>query len=113
MTPGDEPARPGLGAVAIDHSYGPVADVFAALAAPVRAAIVHRLTSQPQTVAELVEFLGASQPLVSQHLTRLKHAGLVEGERHGRNVVYRIADDHVAHVFLDALHHSAETGSPA
>lgn len=97
----------------MDDDYGPVAEVFAALASPVRAAIVHRLTERPQTVADLVEHLGASQPLVSQHLSRLKHAGLVEGERRGRHVVHRIADDHVAHVFLDALRHSREVREPA
>jgi DNA-binding transcriptional ArsR family regulator len=100
---------PAQGHGAVDSTYGPVSEVFAALASPLRAAIVHRLTEQPQTVADLVEHLGASQPLVSQHLSRLKHAGLVEGERRGRNVVHRIADDHVAHVFLDALHHSRES----
>lgn len=92
----------------VDRRYGPVSEVFAALASPLRAAIVHRLTVRDHTVAELVELLGAAQPLVSQHLSRLKHAGLVDGERHGRQVVYRIADEHVAHVFLDALQHSAE-----
>lgn len=100
---------PAQGHGAVESTYGPVSEVFAALASPLRAAIVHRLTEQPQTVADLVEHLGASQPLVSQHLNRLKSAGLVEGERRGRNVVHRIADDHVAHVFLDALHHSRES----
>ncbi len=100
---------PTTGHGAVEATYGPVSEVFAALASPVRAAIVHRLTEQPQTVAELVEHLGASQPLVSQHLNRLKSAGLVAGERRGRNVVHRIADDHVAHVFLDALQHSRES----
>jgi len=100
---------PAQGDGAVDSAYGPVSEVFAALASPVRAAIVHRLTEQPQTVADLVEHLGASQPLVSQHLNRLKTAGLVKGERHGRHVVHHIADDHVAHVFLDALRHSRES----
>ena len=69
---------------------------------------MHRLTVRDHTVAELVDALGAAQPLVSQHLSRLRHAGLVDGERHGRQIVYRIADDHVAHIFLDALQHSGE-----
>jgi DNA-binding transcriptional ArsR family regulator len=94
--------------VPIDRHYGPVTEVFAALASPLRAAIVHRLTVRDHTVANLVEALGASQPLVSQHLGRLRNAGLVEGERHGRQIVYRIADQHVAHIFLDAYEHSAE-----
>jgi DNA-binding transcriptional ArsR family regulator len=60
------------------------------------------------TVAELAELLGSAQPLISQHLSRLRHAGLVDGEQHGRQIACRIADEHVAHVFLDAFQHSAE-----
>ena len=90
----------------VDSTYGAVAELFAALASPVRAAIVHRLTEREQSVLELVEALDASQPLVSQHLARLRHVGLVEGERRGRHVVYSIVDDHVAHILLDALQHS-------
>lgn len=94
--------------VSIDRRYGAVSEVFAALASPLRAAIVHRLTVRDHTVAELVDLLGAAQPLISQHLSRLRHAGLVDGQRHGRQVIYRIADEHVAHIFLDAFQHSAE-----
>lgn len=90
----------------VDTTYGGVADLFAALASPLRAAIVHRLTQNEQSVHELVDALDASQPLVSQHLARLRHVGLVEGERRGREVVYSISDDHVSHILLDALRHT-------
>lgn len=103
-----EPAGP----ASIAHQYAAVSELFAALASPVRAAIVHELTRQERTVAELVTALGVSQPLVSQHLGRLRSAGLVHGERSGRQIVYRIVDEHVAHVFLDALHHSDEPVEP-
>ena len=103
MSTGPDAAR-----TSVDDQYGPVAEVFAALASPLRAAIVHHLTERDHTVAELVEELGATQPLVSQHLGRLRRAGLVDGVRHGRQVAYRIADDHVAHVLLDAYRHSTE-----
>jgi DNA-binding transcriptional ArsR family regulator len=92
----------------VDRQYGPVSELFGALASPLRAAIVHRLTTQDHTVAELVDALGAAQPLVSQHLSRLKAAGLVDGQRRGRHIVYRIVDQHVAHIFLDAYQHSSE-----
>lgn len=97
---------------ATESGYVAVADLFAALASPLRAAIVHRLTAQEHSVQELVDSLGASQPLVSQHLARLRHVGLVEGDRRGRQVVYRVVDDHVSHILLDALHHS-EHGTTA
>lgn len=88
--------------------YGEVGELFGAMAAPIRAAIVHRLTDGDSTVGALVEDLGVSQPLVSQHLRVLRGARLVDTERRGREVVYSLADDHVAHVFLDAFHHTKE-----
>ncbi|GGF50564.1 putative ArsR-family transcriptional regulator [Marmoricola endophyticus] len=94
----------------LEEDFGPVAELFAALAVPVRAAIVHRLTEHERSVGELVETLGVSQPLVSQHLRTLRLAGLVSVEREGRRAVYRLTDAHVAHVFLDAYHHSREPG---
>jgi DNA-binding transcriptional ArsR family regulator len=88
--------------------YSSVSDVFGALSSPVRAAIVHRLTSGEQTVSNLVDALGLSQPLVSQHLRVLRSSRLVTTERRGREVAYSLVDDHVAHVFLDAFHHTQE-----
>ncbi|MFT4299814.1 MAG: metalloregulator ArsR/SmtB family transcription factor [Aeromicrobium sp.] len=104
----EQPPAPSAARGVIDRQYGPVSEVFGALASPLRAAIIHRLTVRDHTVAELVNLLGATQPLISQHLGRLRHAGLVDGERQGRQILYRIADDHVAHIFLDAYQHSAE-----
>jgi ArsR family transcriptional regulator, zinc-responsive transcriptional repressor len=92
----------------VADDYARVTDLFAALASPVRAAVVHRLIDRTHTVADLVEALHLSQPLVSHHLARLRYAGLVVGERAGRHVEYRVADEHVAHIFLDAYQHSTE-----
>lgn len=92
----------------VDRRYGAVSALFGALAAPVRAAIVHRLSLGPCTVSELVTNLDVSQPLVSQHLRTLRDRGLVVGDRLGREMQYRLADEHVAHFFLDAYQHSLE-----
>ena len=88
--------------------YSSVSDIFGALSSPVRAAIVHRLTDGEQTVSNLVDALGLSQPLVSQHLRVLRSARLVTTERRGREVAYSLVDEHVAHVFLDAFPHPPE-----
>lgn len=88
--------------------YGGVSELFSALSSPVRAAIVHQLTLGEQSVTSLVVELGISQPLVSQHLRVLRGARLVVTQRRGREVAYSLVDDHVAHVFLDALNHSQE-----
>ncbi|GIL37370.1 metalloregulator ArsR/SmtB family transcription factor [Phycicoccus sp. MAQZ13P-2] len=50
---------------------------FAALADPVRRAIIARLSRGPATVGELAEPFGISVQAVSKHIQVLEHAGLV------------------------------------
>jgi ArsR family transcriptional regulator len=83
-------------------------DLLRALAAPVRIAIVLQLREAPCCVHDLVDLLELPQPLVSQHLRVLKEAGVVEGERRGREVVYSLVDDHLAHIVVDAVAHAEE-----
>jgi ArsR family transcriptional regulator, zinc-responsive transcriptional repressor len=83
-------------------------DLLRALAAPVRIAIVLQLRASPRCVHELVDALAVTQPLISQHLRVLKAAGVVRGERTGREVLYRLVDDHLAHIVVDAVAHAEE-----
>ena len=83
-------------------------ELLRALAAPVRIAIVLQLRESQRCVHELVDALGVPQPLVSQHLKILKAAGVVSGERSGREVLYRLADHHLAHIVVDAVAHASE-----
>jgi ArsR family transcriptional regulator len=83
-------------------------DLLRALAAPVRIAIVLQLRESPRCVHDLVDALGVTQPLISQHLRVLKSAGVVEGERKGREVLYSLVDDHLAHIVVDAVAHVQE-----
>lgn len=66
-------------------------DVFRALADPTRRAIFERLTRGETSVSDLVVQFDVSQPAVSQHLSALKTAGLVEQRREGRRIYYRAA----------------------
>lgn len=87
-------------------------ELLRALAAPVRIAIVLQLRESHRCVHELVDALGVPQPLVSQHLKILKAAGVVTGERSGREVLYRLADHHLAHIVVDAVAHASEEPRP-
>jgi ArsR family transcriptional regulator, zinc-responsive transcriptional repressor len=100
-----------MSAVGVD--YTAVTRFFAALASPVRAAIVHLLTSEPRTVSQLCGALELPQPLVSQHLRVLRDNKLVVGERIGRSTSYSLSDEHVSHVFLDAYIHTEEKNHDA
>jgi DNA-binding transcriptional ArsR family regulator len=83
-------------------------ELLRALAAPVRLAIVLQLLESQRCVHELVDALSAPQPLVSQHLRILKEAGVVAGERSGREVLYRLVDHHLAHIAIAAVTHAQE-----
>jgi DNA-binding transcriptional ArsR family regulator len=85
------------------------AELLRALAAPLRIAIVLRLRRSPCCVHELVGVLGAPQPLVSQHLRVLKDAGVVHGDRLGREVLYRLADEHPARIATGTVAHVTQT----
>ena len=89
-------------------AYVGVSELFAALASPVRAAVVHRLTQRGWSVTELADELGVSQPLMSQHLRVLRGARVVEKTKTGRTTTYTLLDEHIAHVFLDAYSHMKE-----
>ncbi|WP_045877306.1 metalloregulator ArsR/SmtB family transcription factor [Pseudofrankia sp. DC12] len=91
-----------------EKAFDAASVLLRALAAPVRLAVIDRLADGPRCVHEIVEAVGVSQSLVSQHLRVLRGAGLVATARRGREVVYRLTDDHVAHIVRDALTHAQE-----
>jgi ArsR family transcriptional regulator, zinc-responsive transcriptional repressor len=92
----------------LSPSLDAAGELLKTLAAPVRLAIVVELARQPRCVHDLVDALGASQSLISQHLRVLRSAQLVAGSRRGREVEYRLVDEHVAHIVHDAIRHSEE-----
>jgi DNA-binding transcriptional ArsR family regulator len=67
-----------------------LAEALKALAAPSRLKIMELLQSHPYCVRALTVRLDISQPAVSQHLAVLKRAGLVEADREGTMVHYRV-----------------------
>ena len=71
------------------------AEVLKTLAHPRRLAILHRLAQGPCEVGRLAEDLDLTQPNVSQHLAVLRAAGIVEADRDGREVRYRLTDGDV------------------
>ncbi|MAE71128.1 MAG: transcriptional regulator [Gemmatimonadetes bacterium] len=90
------------------ETIGAAAELFKAMANPRRLAILLRLSEERACVHDLVRRLDLPQPLVSQHIRVLRTARLIRGERRGREIVYSLADHHVAHIASDALTHVAE-----
>jgi DNA-binding transcriptional ArsR family regulator len=87
---------------------------FALLADPTRVRILWALQSAEQDVAGLATIAGCRPTVASQHLSKLRLAGLVEGTRAGQRVVYRIRGGHVRALLTEALFHADHqvTGHP-
>lgn len=66
------------------------AELLAALAAPERLQIVRLLADGPHNVSQITDALDIAPLNVSHHLTVLKHANLIHGEKQGRFVVYSL-----------------------
>lgn len=63
-----------------------------ALAHPARVRLVRTLIAQgPSTAGALHKRLPLAQATVSQHLTKLRAAGVIEANRRGREVIYQVA----------------------
>ncbi len=79
---------------------------FALLADPTRVRILWALRTSEADVASLAHTAGCRPTVASQHLSKLRFAGLVEGRRDGRRVVYRLRGGHVRNLLTEALFHA-------
>jgi rhodanese-related sulfurtransferase len=84
-----------------DAIYEQLARIGKASANPVRLELLDLLCQAPRTVEALVAQTGQSVANVSQHLQVLKAARLVETEKDGLYVTYRLADERVALFFRE------------
>jgi hypothetical protein len=78
------------------------AGVLVHLADPTRLHLL-RLLRTEQDVSTLTARVAACRSSVSQHLGRLRLAGLVQGRRAGGRMLYRITSDHLADLVTEAL----------
>lgn len=89
--------------------YRRQAELLKALANPTRLQIVHTLlTTGCRNVSCMERGLGMSQSCISQHLQKLKAAGVVSAERSGNEVYYRAASAEVARLVAAMFEEEAE-----
>lgn len=76
--------------------YSEIAEILKVLAHPIRLCIVINLLDQGQcNVSHMQTCLNIPQSTVSQHLQKLRYAGIIEGTRHGLEVNYKIRDERI------------------
>lgn len=87
---------PPTGRALKDAVYGELARVGKALASPLRLELLDLLAQAPRTVEDLAREVDATVANTSQHLQVLKGARLVEADKRGLHVFYRLADPSVS-----------------
>ncbi|MFH1864873.1 MAG: metalloregulator ArsR/SmtB family transcription factor [Candidatus Eisenbacteria bacterium] len=88
------------------EAFEKAADLLRALSHPVRLRMIGLLGGGELCVKSLEEILGISQSSVSQHLTRLRYSGLIESERRGHLVCYRLVKGGAARILEAAMDES-------
>lgn len=87
-----------------------VADLFATLADPSRARILHMLaiSDHELCVCDMALVLGMSVSALSHQLRYLRERGAVARRKSGRIAYYRLVDDHLRQLVVGAAAHVAE-----
>ena len=73
-------------------------NICQALGDPKRILILYAIDEEPRNVTVLAKALGFPQPTVSRHLRILRQRSLVQSERNGPAVVYRLADKRIIEI---------------
>lgn len=79
------------------------AETFRLLADPTRMRILWVLLQGESSVACLADIVGATPTAVSQHLAKLRLAGVVHRRREGTYIYYDVADKHLRPLLTAAL----------
>ncbi|MFD9097570.1 ArsR/SmtB family transcription factor [Streptomyces collinus] len=92
-----QPRTPG------DTQFAVASELLALLGDRTRLTLLHALSAGEADVTTLTEACAAARPAVSQHLARLRLAGLVTTRKEGRRVVYALRDGHLRRLVDEAL----------
>lgn len=89
-----------------------IAEILKALAHPSRIKILQALKEDAKCVRELEEILKIKQSNLSQHLKILRNRGILECERKGIEVCYRIKNETVLEIIkcVDKLYRKEREG---
>ena len=91
-----------------DLLYSHVAQIGKALSSPKRLELIELLSQSPKTVEVLAQETSMDVKLTSAHLKALKIARLVQAERDGKFMVYRLTGDDVAKLWVNLRETAAE-----
>lgn len=106
----DEPTEP---AEPTEPQLAAAANTFALLASPHRLHLVQLMSTGRYDVGTLAARVGLSLPTTSQHLSKLRLAGVAAATREGRHTYYTVEDPHLLALVEQIFAHIAPDGTLA
>jgi ArsR family transcriptional regulator len=91
-----------------EHTAAQVAELFRAFSDTSRVRILSALLSQELHVSAIASRVGLSESAVSHHLRGLRQMRMVQSRREGKEVYYRIEDEHIIALFQQGIRHIQE-----
>jgi DNA-binding transcriptional ArsR family regulator len=88
-----------------EHIAAEVAELFRAFSDTSRVRILSALISQEYNVSHLAEAVGISESAISHQLRGLRQMHMVQSRRDGKEVYYRIEDEHIIALFQQGINH--------
>jgi len=82
-----------------------VAELFRAFSDTSRVRILSVLTGREMNVNTLAHAIGISESAVSHHMRSLRQMHLVQARRDGKEVYYRVEDEHIITLFRQGVKH--------
>jgi DNA-binding transcriptional ArsR family regulator len=78
--------------------------VFKALSDPTRRRVLQLLRERPMSAGELSDHFTVSKPTMSAHFAVLQEAGLIDAEKSGRTITYRLVMSVLEEALLGFAH---------
>ncbi len=88
-----------------EHTAAHVAELFRAFSDTSRVRIMSALLTCEMNVSALSQAVGISESAVSHHMRGLRQMRLVSSRKDGKEVHYRVEDEHVIHLFQQGVKH--------
>ena len=88
-----------------EHLAAHVAELFRAFSDTSRVRIVSALLTGEMNISALAEIVGISESAVSHHMRGLRQMHMVQSRRDGKEVYYRIDDEHIIALFQQGVKH--------
>ena len=91
-----------------EHTAAHVAELFRSFSDTSRVRILSGIVEQELNISTLAELVGVTESAVSHHMRGLRQMRLVQSRRDGKEVFYRVEDQHVIALFQQGLRHVQE-----